>query len=63
MEEDSYVVAAVQAALTTWVGFVFYAQVSNAVFEQRLQRLIAIHVGNSLVTFLAMGLAIGLVGL
>lgn len=63
MEEESYLVAAVQTAMMVWVGFVFYAQVSNSVFEQRPQRLRTLNVGNSFVTFLAMGLAIGLVGL
>ena len=63
MEEESFVVAAVQTAMMVWVGFVFYAQVSNAMFEQRPKRLMVLNVGNSFVTFLAMGLAIGLVGL
>ena len=63
MEEDSYMVAALQTALMVWVAFVLYAQASNSVFEQRPSRLLLINAGNSLVTFLAMGLMIGWVGL
>ena len=62
LQEDSYMAAAVQTSLMVWVGFILYAA-AGAIFEQRPQRLVMINLGNSLVTFLAMGLALGAVGL
>ncbi len=62
LQQESYLTSAIQTAMMVWVGFVLYAA-AGAMFEQRPSRLIAINLGNSLVTFLAMGLAIGLVGL
>ncbi len=62
LEIDSYLAASLQTALMVWVAFAFATHVSNGMFEQRSSRLMAINVGNSLVTYLAMGLAIGLVG-
>ena len=61
--DTSYQMAAIQSGFLMWLGFVLYAQLSNAMFEQRPPRLTMINVGNSLVTFLAMGAVIGAVGL
>lgn len=59
----SFLSAALQSAFWMWLGFIFTGAVMMGAFEQRPMKLTAINLGNSLVTFLAMGLAIGLVGL
>lgn len=59
----SYISSAITTSFWMWLGFVFTGTVMMGAFEQRPNRLTAINLGNSLVTFIAMGLAIGLVGL
>lgn len=59
----SFLSSALQTAFLMWLGFVFTGVVMMGAFEQRPMKLTAINLGNSLVTFLAMGAAIGLVGL
>ena len=58
-----YQMAAVQSGFWMWLGFVLYAQVSNAMFEQRPRKLMLLNAANSLVTFIVMGAVIGFVGL
>ncbi len=58
----TFLSAAVSTSFWMWLGFVFTGGVMMGAFEQRPMRLTAINLGNSLVTFIAMGLAIGLVG-
>lgn len=59
----SFLSSALQSAFWMWLGFVFTGVVMMGAFEQRPMKLTAINLGNSLVTFLAMGAAIGFVGL
>lgn len=62
LQEESFSTAAIKTALIVWVGFAL-PMAAGAMFEQRRKKLIVINLGNSLVTFLAMGIAIGAVGL
>jgi hypothetical protein len=58
----NYFYAAISSSLWMWLGFVVYGQITYALFEQRPKHLIYINLGNSFVTFLAMGLVIGFIG-
>ncbi len=59
----SYFNAAVTSAIWIWAGFVAVRFMIHDAFEMRDVKLTFMNIGNELVTFLAMGLAIGLVGL
>lgn len=61
--DKTFLASALTTGFWMWLGFVLYAVLSNGVFEQRRKKLMLINLGNSLVTFLAMGWVIGLVGL
>jgi len=61
--ELSYMGAAFMSALLVWLGFLLYATVPSGLFEQKPARLTLINAGNQLVTFLAMALMLGWVGL
>jgi hypothetical protein len=56
-----------QSAMSTsfwmWIGFAMPIIVSDSLFNQAPWKLTLIHGGNWLLTFLGMGLAVGLVGL
>jgi hypothetical protein len=55
--------AAVSTAFWVWLGFFVPALAGNSLFNQRPWKSTIIHLGNWLVTLLAMGLTIGLIGL
>lgn len=66
LSQQFYGVSFQQAGITTgfwlWLGIAMTQAVTGGVFEQRPARLTALNVGNQLVTLLAMGLVVGLVG-
>jgi hypothetical protein len=59
----SYLNAALTTAFWLWLGLVATRFIVHDAFEQRPHRLTYLNIGNELVTLLAMGLAIGWVGL
>ncbi len=59
----NYLSSAVTTAFWVWLGFIAPVTVAFGIFEQRDEKLTLINLGQSLIGFLAMGLAIGLVGL
>lgn len=59
----SYLNAALTTAFWLWLGLVATRFIVHDAFEQRPPKLTYLNIGNELVTLLAMGLAIGWVGL
>lgn len=59
----SYFSAALTSAIWIWAGFVAVRFMVHDAFEMRDVKLTFLNIGNELAAFLAMGLAIGLVGL
>jgi hypothetical protein len=60
--ENSYLSAALQTAFWMWLGFTAARIITHDSFEGRPVKLTALTIGNELVTLMAMGLAIGLIG-
>ena len=61
--EVSFTSAALTTAFWLWLGLVAARFIVHDAFEQRDMKLTAMNIGNELVTLLAMGLAIGWIGL
>jgi len=61
--EVTYLNAALTTAFWVWLGLVATRFIVHDAFEQRPPKLTLLNIGNELVTLLAMGLAIGWVGL
>lgn len=59
----SYMYATISTGFWAWLGFMMPASFGNGVFEGRRKKLMAINAGNWLVTLIAMGWVLGLVGL
>jgi Protein of unknown function (DUF1761) len=59
----SYLQSAITTSFWMWLGFVATIVLRLGAFEQRDMKLTALTLGNTLVSFLAMGAAIGFVGL
>ena len=59
----SYLSSAISTGFWMWLGFVATVMLRMGAFEQKDPKLTAIGLGNTLVSFLAIGAAIGLVGL
>ncbi|MEX2007095.1 MAG: DUF1761 domain-containing protein [Candidatus Saccharimonadales bacterium] len=60
---NSFMNAAMSTAFWLWLGVAATTLVVHGAFEQRSRKLTVLNVGNQLVAFLAMGAAIGWVGL
>ena len=61
--EVSYLNAALTTAFWLWLGLVATRFIVHDAFELRPPKLTYLNIGSELVTLLAMGLAIGLIGL
>lgn len=61
--EQTYTNSALSTAFWMWLGFFVPALAGNSLFNQRPWKSTAIHLGNWLVTLLAMGLVLGAIGL
>jgi hypothetical protein len=59
---NSFLSSALQTAFWAWLGFTAARLITHDAFEGRPMKLTALNLGNELVTFLAMGLVIGLMG-
>jgi hypothetical protein len=59
---NSFLAAALSTAFWVWLGFTATRFITHDAFEGRPMKLTVINLGNELVTFLAMGLVIGLLG-
>lgn len=59
---NSFLSAAVSTAFWMWLGFTATRFITHDAFEGRPAKLTAINVTHELITFLAMGLVIGLMG-
>lgn len=59
----SYLSSALTTAFWMWLGFIAPATIMLGAFEQRDIKLTGINLGYSLVSFLIMGLAIGMAGI
>lgn len=59
----SYLSSAITTAFWVWLGFVATIGIRQGAFEQRDMKLTTINLGGTLLTFIAMGAAIGLAGL
>jgi hypothetical protein len=57
---NSWMSSALLTAFWVWLGFVFTRIVTHDAFEQRPMSLTAMNIFHELVTFMAMGLVIGL---
>lgn len=60
---ETYLTSALTTAFWAWLGFTAARFLVHDAFEQRHAKLTYMNIGNELVTFLAMGLVIGLIGL
>lgn len=58
----SFLTDSINTAFWLWLGITFTRTVTHDSFEQRPTKLTAMNVANQLVTMVAMGLTIGLVG-
>jgi hypothetical protein len=61
--ENDFKTATITTGFWMWLGFVLPVLASNSLFAQKPWKLTFINAGNWLVTLLAMGLTIGLIGL
>lgn len=61
--ENSYLHNALGTAFAIWFGFILIHVFTRNLFEQKRFKLTLIILGNELVTLLAMGLVIGIVGI
>lgn len=59
---NSFMYDALMTAFWMWLGFVLTRIVTHDAFEQRPMELTAMNVAHELVTFMVMGLVIGLLG-
>lgn len=60
--QNSFLQDSLTTALWMWLGFTAARFITHDAFEGRPAKLTAINIGNELVTFLFMGLVIGLMG-
>lgn len=60
--QNTFLQASLSTAFWMWLGFVASRFITHDAFEGRPPKLTLINIGNELATFLAMGLAIGLIG-
>lgn len=58
----SFLSAALTSAFWMWLGFTAARFITHDAFEGRPMKLTLLNISNELVTFLAMGLVIGLIG-
>lgn len=61
--QNSFLNDALMTAFWMWLGFTAARFVTHDAFESRPYKLTLLNIGNELVTFMAMGLVIGLIGL
>ncbi len=60
---NTYLEDALMTAFWVWLGFTAARMITHDVFEQRKPKLTGLNIAHELVTFLVMGLVIGLIGL
>lgn len=60
--DNSFLSASLQTAFWLWLGLTAARFITHDAFEGRPMKLTSLNIGNELVTLMAMGLVIGLIG-